>query len=415
MMMLALLLAAADDWPQFRGPTGLGYTTEKDLPVRWDAAKGENILWKVPLVGEGHASPIVVRGRVYLTTVRWPGGKQDPAVMPEHHVLCWNAADGRLLWDTQVPPGPWRREDFRSGAGGGYAAPTPAADEKRVYVLFASSVLAALDFEGKLVWRQELRPHTFDVTIGTSPVLFGETVIVHCAMAKASDSRLVAFGKADGQVKWETKTPQTGFAHSTPILIDVKGKPQLVTLASGIAVKPDAVIAFDPADGRRLWWCKGAGDASSPAFGGGIVYTDSGRGGQGTAVDPTGEGDVTATHVKWTSQGLSEAIGSPIVVGEHVFRIQSPGVLRIWKVAGGEETDKQRLAGMTSTWSSPIADAEGRIWFVSGGKSTVVKAGPKVDVLATNDLGDPNHGSPAASNGRLYVAGLKNLWCIGSK
>ncbi len=407
--------ARADEWPQFRGPTGLGYTAEKNLPVKWGGEKGENVLWKSPLVGDGHASPIVSGERVFISTVRWPAGKPDPKVMPEHHVLCYGAADGKLLWDTTVEPGPWLRSDFRSGPGGGYAAPTPATDGKRVFAVFGSSVMAALDFDGKIAWRHVIKPHSFDVTIGSSPVLFGETMILLCAMANAADSRLAAFAKSDGQVRWETKLPGVGFGHSTPVQIDVKGKPQLVFVASGMKAWGEAVQGFDPATGKRLWWCKGAGDASSPAWGSGILYTDSGRGGVGTAVDPTGEGDVSATHVRWTSGSLPEAIASPIIVGDHLFRLQDGGVLRIWKTADGAETDRQRLDRIRTSWASPIADPDGRIWFASGGTSYVVKAGPKVEVLAVNDLGDPNHASPAASNGRLYIAGVKNLYCIGPR
>lgn len=418
LMVFSLAAAAvvrADDWPQFRGPTGVGYTPEKNLPLTWGGEKSENVAWKSPLVGEGHASPIVWGDRVFISTVRWPGGKADPKTMPEHHVLCYRAADGKLVWDTTIDPGPWRREDFRSGPGGGYAAPTPATDGKRVYVVFASSVMAALDFDGKVAWRQEITPHSFDVTIGGSPILYGDTVLFLCAMAKAGDSRIVAFSKADGGVTWETKLPKTGFAHSTPLLIDVKGKSQVVIVASGMSLSPEGLQSFDPADGRRLWWCKSAGDASSPAYGKGIVYADSGRGGNGVAVDPGGEGDVAATHVKWTVGGLSEALGSPIIVGDSVFRLQSPGVVRVWNAADGQETDKQRLSGVSSTWASPIADGDGRIYFASGGKSTVIQSGPQIKVLAVNDLADPNHASPAVSNGRLYIAGLKNLYCIASK
>jgi hypothetical protein len=90
-------------------------------------------------------------------------------------------------------------------------------------------------------------------------------------------------------------------------------------------------------------------------------------------------------------------------------------VLRVWNAADGQETDKQRLPGVSSTWASPIADGDGRIYFASGGKSTVIQSGPQIKVLAVNDLGDPNHASPAVSNGRLYIAGLKNLYCIAAK
>jgi outer membrane protein assembly factor BamB len=413
-VMLLASLARADDWPQFRGPTGLGYTPDKNLPLTWGGEKGENIAWKSPLIGEGHASPIVWADHVFLCTVRWPGGRQDPKVMPEHHVTCYQSADGKLAWDTTIDAGPWLRNDFRSGPGGGYAACTPATDGKRVYVVFASSVMAALEMDGKVAWRQEIKPFSFDVTIGGSPIVYRDSVIFLCAMAKASDSRLAAFNTSDGALKWETKLPKVSFAHSTPVLVASQGKPQIVIVASGIGVHPEGVQGFDPADGKRIWWCKGAGDASSPAFGGGILYTDSGRGGNGTALDPSGEGDLTG-KIKWTVGGLSEAIGSPIIVGEQVFRLQSPGVLRIWNVSDGQETDKQRLPGVSSTWASPIADGDGRIYFASGGKSTVIQAGPQLKILAVNDLGDPNHASPAISKGRIYIEGLKNLYCIAAK
>lgn len=416
----AILLATAttawaDNWPQFRGPSGLGYTTEKNLPIKWGGESNENVLWKAPLVGEGHASPIVWGDRVFACTVRWAEGKPDPKVIPEHHVVCYSTADGKKLWDASVEPGPWRREDFRSGPGGGYAAPTPTTDGKLVYVVFGSSVMAAVDFEGKVAWRQEIKPHTFDVTIGSSPVLYGDTIILLCAMANKADSRLAAFSKADGTLKWETKMPKVGFGHSTPAILDVKGKPQLIVIASGGGVMDEALQSFDPATGKRIWWCKAAGDASSPAYGAGILYTDSGRGSSGTAVDPTGEGDVTATHVKWTVGGMPESIASPIIVGDYVYRLLGSKDVRIWKAADGQKTDSQKLDKIGSTWASPIADAEGHVFFVNGGKSYVIKAGEKVEVLSVNDLNDANHASPAVSNGRLYILGLKNLYCIGAR
>lgn len=175
LLCVSLLLAPfvlGDDWPQFRGPTGLGYTQDESLPILWGGPDDKNVLWRSPLVGEGHASPIIKGDRLIVTTAMWAKSVEDRAkVIPEHHVLCYRTGDGKRLWDAMVEPGPWLRTDFRSGPGGGYAAPTPTADDKRVYVVFGSSVIAALDLEGALVWRKDIRPYTFDVTIGSSPVL----------------------------------------------------------------------------------------------------------------------------------------------------------------------------------------------------------------------------------------------------
>jgi outer membrane protein assembly factor BamB len=413
-LLIAISLGAAaraDNWPGFRGPTGLGYAPEKNLPLNWGGKDRQNVLWSANLTGEGHASPIVWGDRVFACTVKWPG-ERDAKVMPEHHVTCYSAKDGNELWDVGIDPGPWLRNDFRSGAGGGYAAPTPCTDGQHVFVVFGSAVMAALDFDGHIVWRKELRPYTFDVTVGSSPVLFQDTIILLCAMAKPADSRLVAFNKSDGSVKWETKLSTVAFGHSTPLLIDVNGRKQMLVLASGMKVAPDGLQGFDPATGQRLWWCRGGGDASSPAYGAGIVYFDSGRGGPGFAVDPTGSGDVSKTHVKWTVPQVPEGIGSPVIVGDCVYRLHSPGILKCWKAATGEQVYSKRLEGITSTWASPIADRDGNLIFASGGRSVVVKTGPAGEIVATNDLGDPNDASAAVSDGRIYILGKKRLYCI---
>jgi outer membrane protein assembly factor BamB len=414
---VALLFAgvvADDSWPQFRGPTGLGYSDEKDLPLTWGGKNDENVLWKAALTGRGHSSPIVWRDRVFVTGVWWPpGNKPNPEVLPEHRVTCYRASDGKRLWDATVPPGPWLRKDFRSGDGGGYAAPTPVTDGERVYVVFGSSVAAALDFAGAVVWRKEIVPYTFDVTIGSSPVLFRDTVLLLCATAVAKDARLVAFDARTGETRWERKL-NVGFAHSTPVLIGVNGRPQLVLCASGGRSRPEGIQGLDPASGRPLWWCTGPGEASSPAFGAGLLYCDGGRGGPGVAVDPTGEGDVTGTHLRWTVPQVPEGFASPIIVGDYLFRHHAPDVLKCWNVRTGEPAFAERLPGVSAR-SSPIADAQGRLYFASGGRSFVLRAGPKLEVLATNDLGDRGDATAAAAGGKIFIKGGTTLFCVGRR
>lgn len=405
-----------ENWPQFRGPTGLGYTDEKDLPLSWGGPGNANVLWQSPLVGQGHASPVVWGDSVFVCTVHWPAGvKVREKVVPEHHVLCYQGATGKLRWDTLVPPGPWLRSDFRSGPGGGYAAPTPVTDGQLVYCVFGSAVISALDFQGKIVWRKEIIPYTFDVTVGSSPILYRDTVILFCAMARPSDSQVIALGKANGEVKWRQPFPDMGFGHSTPLIIRVNDQPQMLVLASGMSVSDKALRSLNPEDGKVLWWCRGSGDASSPAHGSGLVYFDSGRGGGGVAVDPTGSGDVSATRIRWTIRQIPEAIGSPIILGKYVYRLHSPGILRCWDTDTGQERYAERLAGLSSTWASPIADGNGRLYFATAGKSYVIQSGPDFRVLAVNDLGDGSHPSPAVAKSRLFLLGQKNLYCIGKK
>ena len=405
-----------DNWPQFRGPTGLGTTEEKDLPLKWGGPRRENVLWQSSLVGQGHASPVVWGDSVFVCTVRWPASVTvRERVIPEHHVLCYQAATGKLRWDTLVPPGPWLRSDFRSGPGGGYAAPTPVTDGEFLFCVFGSSVIAALDFQGKIVWRKEIIPYTFDVTVGSSPILYRDTVILFCTMAKPSDSQVIALNKTNGEVKWRQKLPDMAFGHSTPLIIRVKDQPQMLVLASGMSVDSKALRSLDPVDGKVLWWCRGSGDASSPAFGSGLVYFDSGRGGGGVAVDPTGSGDVSGAKIRWTIGQVPEAISSPIIVGDYVYRLHAPGILRCWETRTGRERYAERLAGLSSTWASPMADGNGRLYCATAGKSYVIQSGPEFRVLAVNDLGDGSHPSPAVAKGRLFLVGQKNLYCIGKK
>jgi outer membrane protein assembly factor BamB len=314
------------------------------------------------------------------------------------------------LWDTTVAPGPWRLDDLR----GGYTAPTPATEGQRVYVLFGSAVLAALDLDGKVVWRQEISPHDYDVAIGNSPVLFEETVLLMCdQLAQKKSSRLLAFEAKSGRLKWEKKRPSADWTHSTPVVVRIKDRAVLL-VAGGSGLE-----GLDPRNGETLW--KGGlpggartGDTVSPVFGGGVVYADSGRGGPGLAVDPTGAGDVSKTHIKWKVAQVPEGFSSPVVFDDHLYRLHRPGVLTCRDMATGKQVFSERLAGVSVT-ASPFVTPDGHIYCASAGKSYVLKAGPKLDVLGTSDLGDPGEASPAVANGRLFLKGRRFLYCIGKK
>lgn len=412
-LVLASTSTAVADWPQFRGPSSLGYTTAKNLPIEWSGKEGKNIAWSVPVKGEGHASPVVVGKQVIVCNVEWP--VKSAETMPKHFVTAYDLGDGHELWSTQIEPGPWLRNDFRSGPGGGYAAPTPCVVGQHIHCVFGSAVLAILDLDGKLVKRTVIEPHTFDVTIGSSPIAWKDRILLLSAMSKKEDSKLACLQAGSGEVLWEQKLPKVGFAHSTPALIEVAKQPQVVIVASGGGETNDAAQAFDVGTGKPIWQCRGAGEASSPAFANDRLYFDSGRGSKGTVVDVTGQGDVTESHLKWTVGAVPEAIGSPIIVGERIYRLHTPNVLKCWSLTDGKQIFAERLPKITSTWASPIADASGRIYFTSGGVSYVLKAGDKLDILAMNELGDANHASPAvAGDDTLLILGQKKLWCVRS-
>lgn len=405
--------AWAGDWPGWRGPTGQGWTDEKDLPLTWGGKDNENVLWKVPLPGveekarldHNQSSPIVWRDRVIVTSVYWPADRAAKDA-PEQRVACYQAADGKKLWETEVPAGPWRLTDLR----GGYSAPTPVTDGERIYALFGSSTLAALDLSGKLLWQKNVEPYGWDVAIGTSPVLLPDAVVVLVDANKPVVSRIVAYDKKTGDVKWEEKRPKANFSHSTPLVADVMGKPQIIVGSS------NAVQGIDPTNGKIIWTCNNPGDVTTPVLGGGLVYCDSGRGGPGVGVEPTGTGDVTKTHLKWETPKVTEGFySSPVIAGEHLYRTVAPGFLRCLNLATGETVYNTRLPPGMPSHASLVATADGRIYIASAGKSAVVAAGPEFKLLATNDLGDPCHASPAVANGRIYLKGAKHLYCIGKK
>jgi len=412
----ALLLCAqgaigGEHWPRFRGATGMGITDESGLPTTWGGKDDENVLWKVelPIAAKGvkadqnQSSPIVWGGRVFVVTALWPNEAAQKD-FPEQHVTCYQASDGKQLWDVSIPAGPWKLSDLR----GGYSAPTPCTDGERVYALFGSAVLAALDFKGAIVWRKELENATsFDVAIASSPILHKDMLILQ-ADKNNKKSTLTAYDCRTGEIRWEQPRPQLAFDHSTPTPAQFDGKPQLLIAAS------NALQGVDPATGEVLWWCNTPGDVCSPVYEGNLVYMDSGRGGPGVLVEASGLGDLSKQHIKWTIPQIPEALGSPAIARGHLFRLHNPGVLKCVDLATGREAFAKRLDGV-SGGASPLVTPEGNLYFASAGKSYILKAGPTYELIATSDLGEHGSASPAVAGGKLFLKGHQHLFCIGSK
>ena len=425
-LLLPFHLQAGEHWPAWRGPAGNGHSDETNLPLTWGGKNHEYLLWKSPLFpndkvkrDQNQSSPVVWRDRVFVTLSYWPEGTTDKDY-PEHHVVCFSIKDGKQLWDTIIAPGPWKLTDLR----GGYTAPTPATDGERVYAIFGSSVVAAVDMNGKIAWRKEIKPHNFDVAWGASPIVFsplplGEgpgvrasTLIVVCDHIQSNrTSTIYAFDGKSGDVRWEKKRPDADWTHSTPLLAKVKDKMQLLTATHS------GPHGLDPETGETLWFfneSKQIGDTVTPTFRDGLVYVDSGRGSMGVAVDATGSGDVTKTHLKWKIPAVGSGFSSPLLVGDYLYRLHGADVVSCWKWTTGEEVFKERLEGI-DTAISPFATADGRIYCASANRSYVLKAGPKLEVLGKSDLGDASRASPAVAAGRIYLKGGRFLYCVAMK
>lgn len=397
----------AGDWPCWRGSGGQGISEEKDLPLHWDGKTGDGILWKTPLKNlTGHSTPIVWGDRIYITTATLQTADQEKAKqIPEHQIRCYDARDGKERWATTIQPGKMP-EGYAI-----YAVPTPCTDGKAVYAWFGSSVAAAVGMDGKLLWRTQLEgtylrnPYALNPGICTSPVLWKDTLIILCDQS-GNAGWIQALDKASGAVKWNQKRTPSAYGNATPMLIDVKGAPQLATLNEA------GLEGLDPNDGHLIWQCKCSGFGASAVFGAGLVI---GMHETAVAVDPLGAGDVTKTHIRWKTDKAGGDYTSAVISGEFLFRAAKPGVIRCWKLSTGQMIFSERAEGV-STLDSPIAAADGRIYFISADKTYIIKAGPQFKVLAVNDLrGSSNGASAAVAGGRIYIRDNDNLYCIGRK
>jgi len=187
LIMLAVILVGrpesrAENWPQFRGPTGLGITGEKNLPITWSS---ESMAWKAPLIGQGHASPIVWGNRVFVCTAHWPESvRKREEVIPEHHVLYYQAVDGKLLWDTLVPPGPWLRTDFRSGPGGGYCGGATTS-KAAPWMRRSSACRSGIRGSGATEMAQSIPLSATNMPYFFSPLRMAWTAGENCEMSKS--------------------------------------------------------------------------------------------------------------------------------------------------------------------------------------------------------------------------------------
>jgi outer membrane protein assembly factor BamB len=410
LLMLAIAPARGENWPAFRGPTGMGTSSERNLPTKWNIKTGENIVWKVelkPTAAKGKAdlnqsSPIVWGDQVIVATVYWPEGTAQ-SEFPEQHVTSYRLADGSEEWDCKVPVGAWKLSDLR----GGYGAATAATDGKHIYIPFGSATLACLDMQGRLVWQKPIEHHeSIDVAFATSPVLYKDHVLL-LSDKNNKNSTLTAYDAATGEIAWTQKRPDVAFNHTTPLLATIAGKPQLIVAASNV------LQGLDPESGEVIWKCATPGDVTMPVIRDNIVYSDSGRGGPGLAVDATGKGDVAA-NVKWRIGNIPEGLSSPVIAGDYLLRTHNPGVLRCIRWSDGGQQYSGRLNG-ASMQSSPVVTADGLVYFASGGRSYVIRPGKTLDIVATSDLDDAGAASPAISHGKLIIKGTKYLYAIGNQ
>ncbi len=386
----------AENWPGWRGPRGDGTSLEKNVPVKWSGTK--NIVWKVPIPGKGHASPIIWGGRIFVVTAL---EKQKQRIL-----LCLDRISGKVLWQRVVLEAPLERKHSLNS----YASSTPVTDGEKVYVSFLDRdkmFVAAYDFEGNNAW--EVRPGVFSSMHGycSSPVLWKDKVIVNGD--HDGPAYIVALDRATGKTIWKTPRPNITRSYCAPIVSHIKGRNQMILSGS------KCVASYDPDTGKQHWIIDGPTEqfVASLVYNGELLFMTSGFPDLFMqAIRPDGRGNVTDTHVVWQKDRDCSYVPSPIAAGPYFLVVSDSGVATCLKAKTGESLWRQRLEGKHSP---SLLIANGLVYFLSDkGVMTVVKPGPQFEVVTRNELGEETRASPAISNGRMFLRGVKNLYCIGT-
>lgn len=403
---LALLcspLAAADHWPQFRGPDGDGIA-EAQLPVEF--GEDQNVKWKIPIHGKAWSSPVIWEDQLWLTTAT-EDGKQMSAICVDRH-------SGKVLRDIVV----FENENPRfAHPTNSYASCTPVIEEGRIYVHFGSYGTAAIDTEtGKKIWERRDFECNHWRGPGSSPILFKDKLIV--AYDGYDHQFVTALDKGSGKTIWNedrnidygTDNGDRKKAYSTATVINHKGRLQVIS--------PSATdtISYDPNTGSELWRVHhgGMNAAARPLYKHGMVYIAAGSGPLSLiAVRPDGSGDVTDTHIEW---GFGKSVPhrpSQIIQGDLMFMIDDKGVASCINAKTAKVMWQQRIGGEYR--ASPIL-ASGHVYcFSMDGQVTVLAAAEQYKLVATNQLGTGFQASPAVAGNSLYLRSLSDLYCIEAK
>lgn len=429
--------ASAEDWPGWRGPTGDGHSSETSVPVRWSAE--ENVIWTVALPGKSAASPIVVSGRVFVTSqtgespppprpVRNPrrgdrrgqgSGRTRPpeTLIPEavanegefasrFLLHCFDAETGELLWEREDETEFLVSTHPKHNA----ASPTPVSDGERVYVWYAHGPVVCYDMDGNKIWRRDLTEENGPFVIkwgpASSPVLDGDRLILACD--HKSNAYIAALDKRTGEDLWVADEALGGRSYSTPIFVETAERREMIFNTAMF------VTAFDPENGKYLWRAEGLSRVVTPTplYKDGIVYTSGGsRNAPMMAVRAGGEGDVTNSNVLWHNRNGAPYSASMIFVNGGIFAASARSV-RCYDPATGEALWQARVDADFS--ASPVS-AEGLIYVVDEKGTTYVFEASReaFKLVATNPLGERTLASPAISGGRIYIRTDDALYCIG--
>jgi outer membrane protein assembly factor BamB len=409
-MLLVPCTAPAEEWPQWRGPRGDGTSHETGLPLRWSTT--ENVRWKVAVPGTGHSSPVVWGDRIFLSTCL---EKERQRLL-----LCFDRVGGKLLWQRVVVTAPLEQKHFLNS----YASSTPATDGRHVWVTFEAAhqpnqdveqlteprdfpdlVVACYDMDGRLMWRRS--PGKFRSKHGfcSPPIPYKDTIIVNGD--QDAEAYLVALDKDTGAERWRTDRPNRTRSYCPPLIIDYAGRKQLVLSGSKCAA------SYDPETGKQNWIVDGPTEqfVASAVYARGVVFITGGFPEHHLiGIRPDGHGNVTKSKVIWHHPRDASYVPSPISDGTYFYVVTDDGKCSCLDARTGKRLWFERLGRHHS--ASPVSAGGYLYWPDDDGRTFVLRAGPKFQVVARNDLEEECRASPAVAHGEIFIRTLGHLYCI---
>jgi len=422
-------VAAAEEWPEFRGPNGDGRAPEAEIATTW--SETESVTWKSPIPGEGFSSPVISGNQLWLTTAEVepisaeeeerrkaelttnPRGIQFGGKLTLS-ALCYDVNNGELLHKVECFQFPAANPKHATNS---YASPTPVIRDGKLFCHFGDYGTCAVDAgSGKLLWQNQELHIEHQNGPGSSPVVWGDKLIVHF---DGTDSQfLAAFDTETGKIAWKTmrsgEMPEKGEfckAYCTPAIVE-GGDAQLISPAS------DWVYSYNPETGEENWRAAygdlGFSTVPRPIIGNGLVYIcTSFMRSRLLAVDYSGSGDVSETHIRWTFDRQVPQKPSLLLHEGNLYLVGDKGIATCLDAKTGEQKWQERIPGQYS--ASPLF-ANGLIYlFNSDGLTTVIKPGDSYEVVAENSLDDGFMASPAVKGNSLFLRTNNHLYRIDQK
>jgi outer membrane protein assembly factor BamB len=386
---------AAKYWSRWRGPSGQGVVPGGQYVDRW--SETGPFKWKVAVSGRGNSSPVVWGDRIFFTTAYDQGQRTS--------LLAFRRSDGKRLWETFVP----QKSVEHVHAKNGHASATPVTDGQRVYASFGTHGLMATDLDGKLLWHAPVGTlENYHGSAG-SPVLYRNSVIIY-QDAGSSASFVAAFDTRTGKTLWRTPRSET-VGWGTPVVVRAGNRDELIVSSER------RVYAYDPATGKQLWTVAGLTREviPTPVVGHDLVFCSSGRAGPTLAIRPGGTGDVTSTHVAWSTPKGSPFVPSGVIAGEVLYLVNDmQSIVTAYEARTGTLLFQGRMgeAKREGFSASPVF-VNGKVFFTNDdGETFVLEAAREFKLLHVNRIGEPTYASPALVDGVWYVRTASSLLAI---